>query len=81
MTELKENLEQLLVSFYLNVKAEKHSDMQIGRVLRGIKNEAYFGDISHARHFLSLKEEEKYKETYMNGLSPKGMKSGINHNN
>lgn len=62
MTELKENLEQLLVSFYLNVKAEKHSDMQIGRVLRGIKNEAYFGDISHARHFLSLKEEEKYKK-------------------
>ena len=22
-----------------------------------------------------------YMETYMNGLSPKGMKSGINHNN
>ncbi len=24
---------------------------------------------------------EHFMETYMNGLSPKGMKNGINHNN
>lgn len=62
MIVTKENLEKKFVSFYKNVKADKYSDLQIGRVLRGIKNGAYYTQIGQARHFLLQNEEEKYKE-------------------
>lgn len=42
MIVTKENLEKKFVSFYKNVKADKYSDLQIGRVLRGIKNGVYY---------------------------------------
>ncbi len=58
----KDVLEGLKVSFYLNVKADKHSDMFIGRVLNGIKDEAYGSNISKARFSLSKKNMEKYNE-------------------
>lgn len=58
----KDNLEQYPVSFFLNVKAQKHSDMTVGRVLRGIKNRAYGEQIGKARSFLAQDEEGKYKE-------------------
>lgn len=67
MTVSKDIIEQLFVSFYMNVKADKYSDLQLGRVLRGIKNEAYGEQIYRARHFLFENEEEKYKEI-KNGL-------------
>lgn len=62
MIVTKENLEKKFVSFYKNVKADKYSDLQIGRVLRGIKNGAYYTQIGQARHFLLQNEEGKYKE-------------------
>lgn len=58
----KDNLEQYLVSFFLNVKAQKHSDMTIGRVLHGIKSRAYGEQMGKARAFLAQDEENKYKE-------------------
>ena len=58
----KEFFEQKFASFYKNVKADKYSDLQIGRVLRGIKNGAYNKQICQARHFLLQNEEAKYKE-------------------
>lgn len=58
----KDALEECLVSFYLNVKAEKHSDMPIGRVLRGIKNASYNELICKARQVLSQNDNEKYNQ-------------------
>ena len=58
----KEVLEESLVSFYLNVKADKHSDMSVGRILRGIKNEAYHECINEARLHLSQKNKDKYNQ-------------------
>lgn len=56
----KEYLEQLPVSFFLNVKSDKYSDMSIGRVLRGIKNCAYQKQVINARYFLTLGDTNKY---------------------
>lgn len=62
MIKNKESLEQILVSFFLNVKTEKHSDMTVGRVLRGIKNCAYQKEVNNARYFLTTGDRVKYAE-------------------
>lgn len=62
MNKDKKFLEQLSVSFFLNVKADKHSDMPIGRVLRGIKNCAYQEQVIKARYFLTKGDGDKYAE-------------------
>lgn len=62
MNKDKDFLEQLSVSFFLNVKADKHSDMSIGRVLRGIKNCAYQKQVINARYFLTIGEVDKYAD-------------------
>lgn len=61
MIKNKESLEQIPVSFFLNVKAEKHSDMSVGRVLRGIKNCAYQKEVNNARYFLTTVSMQRKK--------------------
>lgn len=68
MIKNKESLEQIPVSFFLNVKAEKHSDMSVGRVLRGIKNCAYQKEVNNARYFLTTGDRVKYAEEKENCL-------------
>ena len=62
MNKDKDFLEQLPVSFFLNVKADKHSDMTIGRVMRGIKNCAYQKQVINARYFLTIGDSDKYAD-------------------
>ena len=52
MTITREQLEQYSVSFFKNVKASKLLDMPIGRVLKGIRDEAYQSQVAEARHCL-----------------------------
>lgn len=60
MTISRDLLEQRMVSFFLNVKADKHSDMSIGRVLRGIKSGAYNERVYKARQYLLQNDKEKF---------------------
>lgn len=56
----KADLARLNVSFYMNVRAIKRTDMPIGRVLDGIKNRAYGEAINKARNCLTCGDKDGY---------------------
>lgn len=60
MVDTKEKLEGLYASFYKNVAGRKYCDMTIGRVLNGIRIEAYCSEIGSARVCLNSGNKDEY---------------------